>query len=140
MDKMHPALVAEYHRWVEKLSPEEPGVHGITVKRVLQAHFLIADYFAEDDANPMAFAGPRDLNLLHSAVARQHVSLGGQAKWPFHYDKLATLFFGLVKNHAFHDGNKRTAFLIALDQLVIDRKSTRLNSSHVKRSRMPSSA
>ena len=39
-----------------------------------------------------------------------------------------------VKNFVFHDSPRRAHSIAA------DRKSTRLNSSHVKRSRMPSSA
>ena len=37
-------------------------------------------------------------------------------------------------------GDDAEPLLQALGELVGDRKSTRLNSSHVKRSRMPSSA
>src|SRR5207249_1336251 len=61
--------------------------------------------------------GLKDIGLLQSAVGRQHVSFGGKAKWTNHFDICATLFFGLIKNHAFHDANKRTAFLTALFHL-----------------------
>ena len=55
--------------------------------------------------------GLRDPNLFCSAIARQHVEFGGRVKWSNAYEIAASLFFGLVKNHPFHDGNKRTAFL-----------------------------
>jgi death on curing protein len=55
-------------------------------------------------------SGVRDENTLESALARP------QQKW--HYDTdvdlptLATAYaFGLVRNHAYHDGNKRIGFL-----------------------------
>jgi death-on-curing protein len=35
-------------------------------------------------------------------------------KWSDRFDVCATLFFGLIKNHPFHDANKRTAFLSVL--------------------------
>lgn len=39
-------------------------------------------------------------------------------KWKQPHEFVATLFYGLVKNHPFHDGNKRTALLVALYQIV----------------------
>jgi len=43
--------------------------------------------------------------------------LGNTRKWTTLYEVAATLFFGIVKNHAFFDANKRTALLTALYQL-----------------------
>jgi len=80
---------------------------------VIRAHFLIANHFYLV-GHGLGGIGPRDLNLLRSAVNRQFVSLGGSPKWTDRFDICATLFFGLIKNHAFHDANKRTAFLSAL--------------------------
>ncbi|MBC8270377.1 MAG: type II toxin-antitoxin system death-on-curing family toxin [Rhodospirillaceae bacterium] len=56
----------------------------------------------------------RDENLLKAAMARP------LHKW--HYDEpkpdiftlAAAYCFGLVKGHPFHDGNKRTAYLVAI--------------------------
>ena len=53
--------------------------------------------------------GVRDLNLLGSAIGRQSASFGGKTKYTNPVDICATLFYGLVKNHSFSDGNKRTA-------------------------------
>lgn len=58
-------------------------------------------------------AGLRDEGLLEGALARP------RQKWKYQRKPdLATLAaayaFGLVKNHAFHDGNKRVAFLTAV--------------------------
>ena len=59
----------------------------------------------------MGGMGPKSMDLLHSALFRQHISYGGKPKWPSKYDVCATLFYGLIKDHPFHDANKRTAFL-----------------------------
>ena len=59
----------------------------------------------------MGGIGPKSMDLLHSALFRQHISYGGKRKWPSNYDVCATLFYGLIKDHPFHDANKRTAFL-----------------------------
>jgi death-on-curing family protein len=104
----------EYERWFGRVgeevysSPSTLGIHD-----VLQAHFLIANYFYLEGAG-LGGVGPMNLDLLHSTIYRQHVSSGSVRKWTDKFDICATLIFGIVKNHAFHDANKRTAFLTAL--------------------------
>lgn len=61
--------------------------------------------------------GVKNRNLLASAICRQTVSFGGRVKYSTAIDICSTLFFGLVKDHAFHDGNKRVALLTLLYQL-----------------------
>jgi death-on-curing protein len=57
-------------------------------------------------------AGIRDAHLLDSALARpQHLFAYGR---PSVFDLAASYGFGLVKNHAFVDGNKRTGFTVAV--------------------------
>ena len=57
---------------------------------------------------------PKDPNLLHSAVYRQFTGFDGKDKWETSFERCATLIFGLVKDHPFHDANKRTALLVLL--------------------------
>ena len=57
--------------------------------------------------------GLRDRNLLESALARPQMQAhyrGGAASVP---ELAAAYAFGLIKDHAFIDGNKRTALLVA---------------------------
>lgn len=87
---------------------------------VLRAHYILADYFTDPTANIEAermLVGVRSYDLLSSAVSRQNCSFGGHRKYTDNFDICSTLFFGLVKDHAFHDGNKRTALLTLLNQL-----------------------
>ena len=62
--------------------------------------------------------GVRDLGLLESALERpknrSHYG-GGDI-----YDFAAEYAFGIVRNHPFVDGNKRTAFLAAATFLLIN--------------------
>lgn len=51
----------------------------------------------------------RDLGLLESAVHRPQSSALGQDAYPHLHEKAAALFHGLIRNHPFIDGNKRTA-------------------------------
>lgn len=94
--------------------------YGMGVRDVLRGHFLLLDYFSLTPGNLVGGIGPRDndMSLLHSAVSRQWVSYGGARKYTTSFELVATLFYGLVQNHPFHDANKRTALLIALYQLL----------------------
>lgn len=105
----------EYLRWARQFPGEDryDGKHTVGLLDVLRAHFLIADYFM-DKREGIGGIGPRDPNLVHSAVYRQFVAYGGREKWSDPYQKAATLVFGLVKDHPFHDANKRTGLLVFL--------------------------
>ncbi len=56
----------------------------------------------------------RDQGLLDSAVARPKASAFGSDAYPDLVSKAAALLHSLVLNHAFVDGNKRTAVLATL--------------------------
>jgi len=58
-------------------------------------------------------AGVRNLGLLQSALARpQQVHAHGDA--PDTIDMAAAYTVGIVRNHPFVDGNKRTAFVVGV--------------------------
>ena len=115
---LEPEIEEEFNRVLAQI--EDPdrflGPYALKISDVLRAHFLVVNHFYLEGEG-LGGIGPRDLSLLYSAVSRQDVSFGGQAKWTDRFDVCATLFYGLIKNHAFHDANKRTAFLSALFQL-----------------------
>ena len=54
--------------------------------------------------------GMRDEGLLESAVYMPYMTFDGADLYPTLIEKAGQLCFGLVKNHPFVDGNKRTAF------------------------------
>ena len=56
-------------------------------------------------------ASVRDFSLLHSAVERSKATYGGQDLYPTVFAKGAALLQSLCLNHAFSDGNKRTAWI-----------------------------
>lgn len=56
---------------------------------------------------------PLSKDAFSSAVARQRAGYGEHLKYQTIADVAATFFYGLVLNHAFENGNKRTA-LVAL--------------------------
>lgn len=56
----------------------------------------------------------RDVDLLESAVLRPMTSAFGQDAYPTIHDKAAALLHSLSRNHAFVNGNKRTAVLATI--------------------------
>lgn len=58
-----------------------------------------------------------DVALADSAVARPRAGFDGQEFYPTVEAKAASLLFGLARNHAFIDGNKRIALLATLQFL-----------------------
>jgi len=52
----------------------------------------------------------RDFALLHSAVERPKATFDGRSLYPTLFAKAAALLQSLCMNHAFTDGNKRTAW------------------------------
>lgn len=54
-----------------------------------------------------------DLGLLQSAVARPQATFDRQELYPGLFSKAAALLESLIGNHAFLDGNKRTAIAAA---------------------------
>lgn len=116
--EIHHKLQEDYERWTSLLNKYSlvNSPLSLSVEKVLRAHYLLCDYFLYE-GDPIAIAGPRDINLFLSAVDRQTVSFGNRQKWNDIFHVVATLFFGIIKNHPFHDGNKRTALLCALYSL-----------------------
>ena len=53
-------------------------------------------------------SGVRDRGSLESAVAQPQATFGGEDLYPTLHEKAAALAFGIVQNHPFVDGNKRT--------------------------------
>lgn len=65
--------------------------------------------------------GIRDEGLLESAIAAPFQSFGNTEAFPSILQKAARLGYGLIKNHAFIDGNKRTGVHCMLVFLALNR-------------------
>lgn len=61
-----------------------------------------------------------DLGLADSAMSRPQASFAGEEFYVSVEAKAATLLFGVARNHAFIDGNKRVAILVALQFLNLN--------------------
>ena len=76
-----------------------------------------------------------DLGLAGSAVARPRAGFAGEEFHPTVEAKAASLLFGLARNHAFIDGNKRVAVLATLQFLNTNGYPCCLRCSHLRRAR-----
>ena len=79
----------------------------LTVEQVLELHHDSLEAFGGLD-------GTRDAGLLESAVAAPQASFGGSYLLDSLFEMAAAYLWHLAKNHAFIDGNKRTALSSAL--------------------------
>ncbi len=98
----------------------EKKVRLLKLEEVLAIHnALVADFLAQED--PIDPPGPRDDNIIASAVFRQHTAIGGQPKYLSIEMTAAALLHSLVHNHPFHNGNKRTALVSMLVLLDVNK-------------------
>ena len=65
-------------------------------------------------------SGLRDEGMLDSALNAPFQTFGGEDVYPSLLQKAAHLCFGLVKNHPFVDGNKRTGAHVMLVLLALN--------------------
>jgi len=99
----------------------------LTADEIMSIHTLIAEHFA-DSEDPVSPAGVKSKDLLKSAAARPFQSAGEKAAYGTICQKAAVLFHGLIQNHPFHNGNKRTALIAA--QIFLARQNLWLNNTY----------
>ncbi|WP_458109291.1 type II toxin-antitoxin system death-on-curing family toxin [Arthrobacter sp. R3-55] len=102
------------------------GSQLLTTEEVKGIHEELERDFAEAE-DPISPSGVRSIALLESAVSRPATSLGGQYKYCTVESAGAALLHSLVQNHAFHNGNKRTALVALL--VFLDRNNFVLESN-----------
>jgi death on curing protein len=85
----------------------------VDIEQVIYIHERIIDQAS-------GIQGVRDYPLLHSALERCKATFSGQDLYPDTLTKAAALMHSLVMNHAFVDGNKRTAWQVTKRLLYIN--------------------
>ncbi|MDR0813290.1 MAG: type II toxin-antitoxin system death-on-curing family toxin [Oscillospiraceae bacterium] len=85
----------------------------ISKKQALLIHRELIDRHGGSD-------GVRDIGLLESALAAPFQSAGGELFYPSLQQQAARLGFGIVQNHPFFDGNKRTGAHLMLIFLALN--------------------
>lgn len=94
-------------------------MHIATIEPEWVAEQTVLNYHREQLAEHGGGDGVRDMGLLQSALARPQNY--------FHYNQITSLArlaacysYGIAKNHAFVDGNKRTAYVVMRAFLIMN--------------------
>jgi death on curing protein len=82
--------------------------------------YLRAENVARINADLAGPGGIRDVGLIESACMRPQATAFGDDAYPGIWEKAAALLQSLACNHAFTDGNKRTAWMAAAVFLEIN--------------------
>lgn len=85
----------------------------LTLSDILKLHTLMVAETGGAD-------GVRNEDLLKSAISASFESYFGVEKYPSVEEKAARLCYGIIKNHPFMDGNKRTGVFAGLTMLEIN--------------------
>lgn len=94
----------------------------LTKEEIIAGHYFIMKKMAD-----MEQAGVRDHSLLESAIHRPQQSVFGEDAYPTIFLKAAALVDSLAKNHSFHNGNKRTAYVTTKSFLLINEYHLKFN-------------
>ncbi|MDO4712764.1 MAG: type II toxin-antitoxin system death-on-curing family toxin [Candidatus Saccharibacteria bacterium] len=79
----------------------------LTLAHILQLHALVTVKFG-------GASTVRDIGRLEAVVATQHQEVFGRELYPTLHEKAAALLRGIIADHPFVDGNKRTAMLASM--------------------------
>ena len=79
----------------------------LTLEHLLEIHALVIEATGGS-------TGLRDLGRLESVIAVQNQNVFGEELFPSVFDKSAAIIRGIIADHPFVDGNKRTGMLAGL--------------------------
>lgn len=80
-----------------------------SINQVIQLNAKLIEFYS-----PGEQIGVKDEGLLESALERPFVVLYGTKPYDTIYLEASALFHALVKNHAFYNANKRTAWFVVV--------------------------
>lgn len=90
----------------------------LSLEQIIELHDSLVEKFG-------GLKGIREKGLLESAVAAPMMAVFGEELHKTIYNKAAAYLFYIARNHAFVDGNKRTAAAAALTFLRANGKSVK---------------
>ncbi len=85
----------------------------LSLEQLLELHALVISQTGGSD-------GLRDLGRLESVLASQSQNVFGEELYPSLHEKSAALIRGIIADHPFVDGNKRTGMLAGLTFLGVN--------------------
>ena len=88
-------------------------MNSLNLEHLLEIHALVVEATGGS-------AGLRDLGRLEAAIASQTQNVFGDELYPTIFDKAAAIIRGIIADHPFVDGNKRTAMLAGLTLIELN--------------------
>lgn len=85
----------------------------ITLEQLLMLHAAALELFGGGE-------GVRDMGRLDAAIATQTQEVFGEELYPTIFLKAAALIRGIIGDHPFADGNKRTALLVGITFIEVN--------------------
>ncbi len=85
----------------------------LSLEQLLEIHALVVEATGGS-------IGLRDLGRLEAVIATQTQNVFGEELYPSLIDKAAAIIRGIIADHPFVDGNKRTAMLAGLTLVEIN--------------------
>ena len=104
----------------------------ITVKEVEYAAFSLARKLMPYD-EPIPDFGTRFPKILESCIETPHVTYSKKNLYPRFVDKASILFYLMIKNHPFQNGNKRIAIMSLLYFLYKNGKWLEISNNELYR-------
>ncbi len=106
---------------IRNFQTEKGKVNVLTKESLINLHDLLSqNTHLLEDMDPVEPRGVKNIGMLESAIGRQTTGFGDYYKYPDCFSNCATLVFGVIKNHSFHNGNKRAGLLGLIKHLYIN--------------------
>lgn len=104
------------------MNRKKENVRYLSVEELLIIHLMVMDGFFVDyeDHVTEETPGVKDTNAFLSALNLPRQTYDGKDLYPTVLEKAAALLRSLIKNHPFHNGNKRTAVLATIVFLEVN--------------------
>jgi death-on-curing protein len=100
-------------------------MNALSLEQLLEIHALVVEATGGG-------VGLRDLGRLEAAIATQSQNVFGEDLYPTIVNKAAAMSRGIIADHPFVDGNKRTAMLAGLTLLEINHVKFRAEPGEIE--------
>ena len=106
---------------ISSFNTKNGKVHCLDKECILDLHALLSkNIVLIKEMDPVEPPGVKNIGMLESAIGRQSVGSGSYYKYDNCFSNAATLVYGVIKNHAFHNGNKRAGLLALIKHLYVN--------------------
>lgn len=97
----------------------------LSLEHLLEIHAIVIQDTSGSD-------GLRDLGRLEAVIATQSQNVFGEELYKSEFDKSAAIIRGIIADHPFVDGNKRTAMLAGLTYLKLNKIKITFNQGEIE--------